>query len=110
MDALEINEMVALITVTLACAATVAARAHPANSPRTRLWWTRFLAMLVLVLCAQIATNLEQFWADTTMAHQTLNVLEHLLLCGAGAGAMAIGVRGIREAFLRLVSGEEGGA
>ncbi|MBP8953299.1 MAG: hypothetical protein KBI47_12960 [Armatimonadetes bacterium] len=110
MGVFEINEIVALIAVALACAATMAARAHPANSARTRLWWTRFLFMLVLVLCAQIATNLEQLWQDDMLEHRVLNTLEHLLLCSAGAGAMVIGVRGIREAFLRLGSGEADGA
>ncbi|NSW57616.1 MAG: hypothetical protein HPY44_16520 [Armatimonadetes bacterium] len=110
MGVLEVNEIVALVAVALACAATLSARAHPANSARTRLWWTRFLAMLVLFLCAQIATNLEQLWQDDMLQHQVLNALEHMLLCGAGAGAMLIGVRGIREAFLRLGGGEDGSA
>ena len=110
MGAFETNEIVAFVTVALAFGATLLARQHPANSPRTRLWWTRFLAMLALLMAAQAATNLEQLWASDSVAGQVINLLEHLLLCGAAAGAMSIGIRGIHEAFRRLGGGEEGEA
>jgi len=49
----------------------------------------------------------EQFWTDEDMAHQTINLLEHLAMLGAGAVALWLGVLGLLEAFARATG--EGG-
>ncbi len=107
MQPLEVNEVLALLFVSLACAAIVQIRRHPSNTRRTREWWGRFLVMMCLLLVAEIATNVEQFWTDEDMAHQTINLLEHLAMLGAGAVALRLGVLGLLEAFARATG--EGG-
>lgn len=97
---LQTNEVLALLFTLLAAAATVVVRAHPANTPRTREWWGRFLALVGLVLLAQVATNLEEVLPAEAPA-LWLNLLEHVSLAGAGAWALALSVRGLAERYAR---------
>lgn len=103
---LQTNEVLALFFVLLAAAATIVVRAHPANTPRTREWWGRFLALVGLVLLAQVATNLEEVLSAGALA-MWLNVLEHVSLTAAAAWALALSVRGLAERYARRV--ETGG-
>lgn len=104
--ALEINEVLALVCVLVAFVATIGARLHPANTPYTGRWWRRFLVMLSFILAAQVATNLEQLYPDTSLAHRAINVAEHLCFALGGLWAAHISMRGITHAFER---GGEGG-
>ncbi len=107
MEALEVNEVLALFCVMVAFAATIGARMHPANTPYTSRWWRRFLVMLSFVLAAQVATNLEQLYADTSIAYQALNVAEHLFFMVGGLWAAHISMRAITSAFERGCEGGE---
>jgi len=97
---LQTNEVLALVFVLLAGAATVAVRAHPANTPRTHEWWGRFLVLVGLVLLAEVATNVEEVLPDEALAIG-LNVLEHISLAGAGGWALVLSVRGLAERYAR---------
>lgn len=103
---LEVNEVLALFCVLVAFVATIGARLHPANTPYTIRWWRRFLVMLSFILAAQAATNLEQLYAATSLAHEVLNVAEHLCFALGGLWAAHISMRAITSAFER--SGEGG--
>lgn len=109
----ELNELLALIFVAITCVATIAAYRHPANTPRTRAWWGRFLRLLGLLIIAQIATNIEQFY-PTDGPGDALNALEHLSLIGAGVWGLTMTLRGLSESYaqtgshqLRHQEGEE---
>ncbi len=97
----ETNEVLALAFVVVAFAATLAVRAHHSNTPRTRNWWGRFLVLLAFLLAAEIATNIEEFFAETSSAHQVLNVVEHVSLVVAGGWALALSARGLAESHAR---------
>ena len=101
MKPLEVNEVLALAFVLVAYGATLVARGQPSNTPRTRAWWGRFLVMLSFLLVAELATNLEQYFADGTTARDALNILEHAFLAGTGAWALVISILGLMEAYAR---------
>jgi hypothetical protein len=97
----EINELLAVFFVLLALVATLGARLHPANTANTSRWWRRFLVMLGFLLLAQVATNAEQLYPETSLAHQLMNLVEHLAFAAAGLWAAHISMRGISFAFER---------
>ncbi|HCU36350.1 MAG TPA: hypothetical protein DGT21_13145 [Armatimonadetes bacterium] len=103
---LEVNEVLALLCVLVAFVATIGARLHPANTPYTSRWWRRFLVMLSFILAAQVATNVEQLYAETSLTHRVINLLEHVCFAFAGLWAAHISMRAITLAFGR--SGEGG--
>ena len=105
----EPNEVLAFAFVLLALIVTAVVRAHPANTGRTRSWWGRFLALLVLLLIAELATNVEQAWPDDSSARATMNLIEHLALLVAGGWALVIAIRALVETHKRMSNHEEAG-
>lgn len=106
----ELNELIALVLVTIAALATIAVRAHSANTPRTREWWGRFLRLLVLLIVAQVATNLEELYPGESPG-DLLNVIEHLAMAAAAAWAVAMSLRGLSESYaLRQRNGQVNGS
>lgn len=103
----EPNEVMACLFVLLALVITAAVRAHPANTARTRAWWGRFLVLLGLLLVAELATNVEQAFADGSAARKVTNLIEHLALLVAGMWALALSVRALLEAHQRTAPPEE---
>lgn len=101
---LETNEILALVFVLLATAATVAVHRHHSNTPRTREWWGRFLILVAFVLVAQVATNVEEVVSDQALAG-SMNLLEHASLLAAAAWALALTGRGLAERHARLAEG-----
>jgi len=108
--ALEVNELLALVFVTIAGIATVLVRAHHSNTPRTREWWGRFLVLVGFLLVAQIATNVEQVFPGDSAPAESLNILEHVSLVAAGAWALALAIRGLAETYARHSAEEDGEA
>jgi hypothetical protein len=82
-------------------------RAHPANTPRTRLWWGRFLVLLWLETVSQVCTNVEQLFPSGSVANGALNITEHLFATATGAMAVFIAYHALMEAYARRAS-EEG--
>jgi hypothetical protein len=107
-EPLELNEVLAFLCVILAVVATVSARIHRANTERTRRWWTRFLGMLLFILAAQAATNIEQFYADGSASREAVNLLEHFCFLLGAVSAIWIATRGVLEAAERSVEVGEG--
>lgn len=103
----EPNEVMAFLLVLIAAAITAAVRAHPANTARTRTWWNRFLALTGLLLVAELATNIEQPFAEGTMPRTVLNLVEHLALLSAALWALNMAVRALVETHQRTAVTEE---
>jgi len=103
----EPNEILALVFVLLAFVITAVVRAHPANTGRTRAWWSRFLVLLGILLLAELATNIEQLWAAGTVPRDTLNLVEHLALLVAAGWALCIGVNALVETHQRTAASGE---
>ena len=97
----EVGEVIGLIFLVAALALTAAARAHPGNTPRTRLWWGRFVGLLALLALSQLATNVEQPFPGGSWAHEALNLIEHLTAALAAVWACVIAFRGLAEALER---------
>lgn len=103
----EPNEILACLLVLLATGIIAVVRAHPANTARTRAWWGRFLVLALLLLAAQIATNLEQIFAVDTVANGALNLMEHLALLAASLWALNLSVNALSEACQRQADAGE---
>ena len=107
MTPFEPNEILALLLVLTATVITTLVRAHPANTARTRAWWGRFLTLAGLLLVAELATNLEQPFAEGTVPRGVLNLLEHLALLAAAAWALRMAGRALIETHRRTAVTEE---
>lgn len=104
---LEVSEVIGLVCLVAALILTATVRAHPANTPRTRQWWGRFVGLLTLLTLSQTATNVEQFFPTGSFAYESLNLLEHLSEMLAGLWACVIAFKGLVEALARREPGEE---
>ncbi len=104
----EITEIVALGVLLAALVVMTRVRAHPANTPRTRLWWGRFLALLGLETVSQLGTNLEQLFPVDARAYAALNLIEHLFAAAAGLMALVIAYHALLEAVTRQAAEGEG--
>lgn len=93
--------MLALAFVIVAYVATLIARAHPSNTPRTRAWWARFLVLLTLLLIAQLTTNVEEFLREDAPATRVINLIEHGAVATSALCAFSIAIRGLIEARQR---------
>ncbi len=102
----EVTEVLALAVLLVALVVMARVRAHPANTPRTRLWWGRFLTLLGLETVSQVCTNLEQLFPDGSAANTVLNVGEHLFAWATGIMAMVIAYQALVEAVARQASAE----
>lgn len=102
----EITEVVALGVLLAALYVMARVRAHPANTPRTRLWWGRFLTLLWLETGSQVCTNVEQLFADGSAANTGLNITEHLFAAATGVMAMVIAYHALIEAVARQAPAE----
>lgn len=97
----ELSEIIGLVFLLAALVITAVARAHPANTPRTRLWWGRFVGLLALLTLSQVATNVEQPFPADSLAREVWNLLEHLSEALAGLWACVIAFQGLVEALAR---------
>lgn len=102
----EVTEVLALGILLVAIAVMARVRAHPANTPRTRLWWGRFLTLLGVETVSQAFTNLEQLFLEGSVANTVFNVGEHLFAWATGAMAVVIAYQALVEAVVRQVSAE----
>ena len=96
-----------MVFVAAAFGVTLRAWLQAVGTPRARDWWARFLAMVIFLLLAQVATNVEQFAAEGSSTRNWLNSLEHVLMVVAGLWALGIAVRGLVEAYERRATVDE---
>lgn len=104
----EISELIALAVMVTALLVMVRVRAHPANTPRTRQWWGRFVAVLLVETISLVCTNLEQVFPEHSTGNIIFNLTEHLFAMATGMLALMIVYHALRETQGRLVEGGEG--